>query len=469
MLMEARLYSLERVMRLLCVTLFPVVGLTLLATLLGPQALADVVFESATGNTISRGISLGSENWLFHNFEVTETINDPEVGIYLETYAWTQVFAAIVALDGEYDVPDSIDLHTPDLMGTAIFDVPATGASGGDRSVIMPLTLQPGWYAVGFGTGAFGIPDGPFVGTLALDTDTAPNADPYGQFQDNHFAHPNTRYFYQGFAARFFVASPPPSPDFDRDGYADGDDLNAWQTAFGVGGDGDADGDGDSDGADFLSWQRAYAPAPLLINGDFERAALDPWSTFLTPNGSGGPHVQMFDVDGDGASSLALRTRSGMFDFPGASPAGVGIQQSFAVEDAGGYRISLDIAASNEDTGGNTAPGTFELFVDGLLIDRVDMTGTTIQPGQVMRDSLSAATGLNVGEHTLQVLFTRPGLNSRPIYQYVDDVVVSFIGASNAGRGIPEPASALLILIALAGIAARRNALAAERHAGDGD
>jgi hypothetical protein len=445
-------------MRFSWAKLFPVLMLALLSTLSGSHALAQVVFESATGNTINQGISMGSENWLFHNFEVTETIEYPEVGIYLETYAWQQAFAAIVALDGRTDVPDSIDLSTPDLVGTATFDVPITGSTGADRSVIMPLTLQPGWYALGFGTGAFGVPDEAFLGTLMFNTDTAPAADPYGQFQDNHFAHPNTRHFYRGFAARFFVAIPPPSPDFDRNGYVDEDDLNTWQEAFGVDGNGDSDGDGDSDGADFLNWQRAYSPRPLLVNGDFERGALNPWSTFLTPNGSGSPQVGVFDVDGDGAVSNALRTRSGMFDFPGASPAGVGIEQSFVAEEAGSYLVSLDIASSNEGTTGNSAPGTFELFVDGLRVDRVDMTGTTIRPGDVIRDSLSAATNLNLGEHTLRVLFTRPAVDSTMIYQYVDDIAVHFLGPSNVGHSIPEPASALLIFISLVSIAMRRRA-----------
>jgi hypothetical protein len=448
-------------MRFLSATLLPVFMLTLLTPFRGDRALAQVVFQSATGNKISQGISLGSENWLFHNFQVTETIEDPEVGMYFETYTWTQVFAAIVALDGEFDVPDSINLSTPDLVDTAIFDVPATGSAGGDRSGVMPVTLQPGWYALGFGTGAFGVPDGPFVGTLMLDTDTVPNAHPYGQFQDNHFAHPNTRHVYQGFAARFFVAISPPSPDYDRNGYVDDDDLNAWGGAFGVSGGGDADADGDSDGADFLSWQREYSPAPLLVNGDFERRVLSPWSTFLTPNGSGSPQVQVFDVDGDGVTSYALRTRSGMFDFPGASPAGVGIEQSFVVDEAGSYLVSLDIASSNEDTGGNTAPGTFKLFVDGMLIDSVDMTGTSIQPGAVLRDSLSAAKDLNVGEHILQVLITRPALDSRTIYQYLDDVAIRYLGVSTGAQSIPEPASAWLISIALLGVALRREACGA--------
>jgi hypothetical protein len=48
------------------------------------------------------------------------------------------------------------------------------------------------------------------------------------------------------------------SADFDGDGDVDSDDLDEWQTAYGVNATADADGDGDSDGRDFLQWQRQY-------------------------------------------------------------------------------------------------------------------------------------------------------------------------------------------------------------------
>jgi hypothetical protein len=53
--------------------------------------------------------------------------------------------------------------------------------------------------------------------------------------------------------------------DFDRDGDVDADDLDDWQTAYGISDDADADGDGDSDGRDFLQWQRQYGSGLELI------------------------------------------------------------------------------------------------------------------------------------------------------------------------------------------------------------
>ncbi|BBO36550.1 hypothetical protein [Lacipirellula parvula] len=54
----------------------------------------------------------------------------------------------------------------------------------------------------------------------------------------------------------------PIAGDFNHDGFVDGDDLDIWKTAFaGATASADADGDGDSDGADFLAWQRNFAPS----------------------------------------------------------------------------------------------------------------------------------------------------------------------------------------------------------------
>jgi hypothetical protein len=62
------------------------------------------------------------------------------------------------------------------------------------------------------------------------------------------------------------VEAPIFSADFDLDGDVDGDDLDEWQTGYGIGTSqtqGDADGDGDVDGRDFLIWQRQFGSVPL--------------------------------------------------------------------------------------------------------------------------------------------------------------------------------------------------------------
>ena len=54
-----------------------------------------------------------------------------------------------------------------------------------------------------------------------------------------------------------------------------------------------------------------------VIAVDTERGLLTPWTTFLTPNGSGSPQVQMFDVDGDGTLDIRFKPSInyyGLFD-----------------------------------------------------------------------------------------------------------------------------------------------------------
>jgi len=56
-------------------------------------------------------------------------------------------------LDDESDFPDSGDLSTPDVLGSTelTFPVPSAEVFGD-----LNLTLEPGWYALVFGSGLFG-------------------------------------------------------------------------------------------------------------------------------------------------------------------------------------------------------------------------------------------------------------------------------------------------------------------------
>lgn len=62
------------------------------------------------------------------------------------------VFGALVALDGGDDLPDSPDLSTPDVLAVN------TGPLAGRGHVVVPMdrSLTSGWYAIIFGTEAFG-------------------------------------------------------------------------------------------------------------------------------------------------------------------------------------------------------------------------------------------------------------------------------------------------------------------------
>ncbi|MCA9198488.1 MAG: tandem-95 repeat protein, partial [Planctomycetales bacterium] len=98
--------------------------------------------------------SINDTNYYGVRFEVTETIQVDRVGGNFQFISGTGPFAAIVQLDGPTDFPDSENLSTPDVLATTV--VPVAYQQDGDVRGDIDVTLQPGWYAVMFGTGAFG-------------------------------------------------------------------------------------------------------------------------------------------------------------------------------------------------------------------------------------------------------------------------------------------------------------------------
>jgi hypothetical protein len=62
-------------------------------------------------------------------------------------------FGAIVALDGAMDFPDSENLSTPDVIRHASLSFPTSSAEVFGN---LEVSLQPGWYALVYGSGLFG-------------------------------------------------------------------------------------------------------------------------------------------------------------------------------------------------------------------------------------------------------------------------------------------------------------------------
>ncbi|TWT72740.1 hypothetical protein Pla123a_40390 [Posidoniimonas polymericola] len=63
------------------------------------------------------------------------------------------IFAAVVNLSGESDMPDSADFSTPDFLGSTLITPPRTSA---DVYGELRLTLDAGWYALVLGGGFLG-------------------------------------------------------------------------------------------------------------------------------------------------------------------------------------------------------------------------------------------------------------------------------------------------------------------------
>jgi hypothetical protein len=97
---------------------------------------------SSASNNFFRGVG----------FRVERTTEISRVGAYMEGSG--TVFAAIVPVDGLYDAPIPHDL-SGEVIASGLIDL--TGAvDGADRTVELPATLQPGTYALVFGSGRFG-------------------------------------------------------------------------------------------------------------------------------------------------------------------------------------------------------------------------------------------------------------------------------------------------------------------------
>lgn len=128
----------------------------------------ELLYEEVLGGNLSSGIFLGVR------FELTRPVQVDRVGGHLIGFGpgggldgqRGEIFAAIVQLSDSADLPDSVDLSTPDVLGVATFTPPATSA---DLLVDLPLQLSRGWYALAFGSGLYGA-DG-VAGLVANNTE----------------------------------------------------------------------------------------------------------------------------------------------------------------------------------------------------------------------------------------------------------------------------------------------------------
>lgn len=142
------------------ILLIAVAVVSMLAT---SKVRAEILFESGTlGPTgiswsdLENGIVPGTtvSEFIFPGvrFELTQPIRTSSIGGHFASQANGEFFGAIVALDDENDFPNSNDLSTPDVLGTTMLTFPNPSAEvSGDLS----LHLDPGWYALVFGSGLF--------------------------------------------------------------------------------------------------------------------------------------------------------------------------------------------------------------------------------------------------------------------------------------------------------------------------
>ena len=130
------------------------------------QTRADILFESGmlgpTGvpwsdveNQTVFGANIKSNVFNGVRFQFAEPVVTTEIGGHLVGIpdSMDTFFGAIVKLDDQNDFPDSPNLSTPDVLGSTVIAFPEPSAEVfGD----LALSLDPGWYALVFGSGLFG-------------------------------------------------------------------------------------------------------------------------------------------------------------------------------------------------------------------------------------------------------------------------------------------------------------------------
>jgi len=114
---------------------------------------SPIIFESATpGASQSGGESILAWQFLGVRFDVLETVTTATVGGMLGGRG--SLFAAVVALTGPSDFPNTGDLSSSDVVAHTTFTL--SNVSTADLSIPLVTTLNAGKYALIFGTGLFG-------------------------------------------------------------------------------------------------------------------------------------------------------------------------------------------------------------------------------------------------------------------------------------------------------------------------
>jgi hypothetical protein len=141
------------------------IAVAIVSVLTASEASADVLFESGTlgltGITWEQvtsdetlGVNVSPAVFGGARFQLTHPVRTTEVGGHFvgRPDADASFFGAIVRLDGQSDFPNSEDLSTSDVRGAAILTFPDVSAEVFSE---LNLLLEPGWYALMFGSGLF--------------------------------------------------------------------------------------------------------------------------------------------------------------------------------------------------------------------------------------------------------------------------------------------------------------------------
>lgn len=103
----------------------------------------------------SAGMVFSTNFWPGFRFQVTSATRARRVGLQLAPERAGSFFGAIVRLSSESDTPDAADLTGTDVVARIDLSMPAAA-----RAIVVDapadVALEPGWYALVFGTDAVG-------------------------------------------------------------------------------------------------------------------------------------------------------------------------------------------------------------------------------------------------------------------------------------------------------------------------
>jgi hypothetical protein len=149
------------------IALFTLLFFALSVQLLESPAAADILFESGTlgptgltfadfgGTPEPSGSFVSDFAYTGVRFELSQRAIATRVGghFVIDPGHDDSFFGAIVRLDNVFDFPNSGDLSTPDVLQETLLTFPDTSTEVFGE---LALPLDPGWYALVFGSGLFG-------------------------------------------------------------------------------------------------------------------------------------------------------------------------------------------------------------------------------------------------------------------------------------------------------------------------
>ena len=158
----------------------------------GPASADVIVFQSSLmGAPAFGGYSLSSNQYLGARFHISAPTQIIAVGGNIGggwfhsdgSTSGATVFGSIVPLSGPTALPSNTTFET-DVLGVTVFTTPnGFHDPSADLRAPLALTLQPGWYGLVFGAGAFGTPALPNSGNMPSDNTPIAGNESYFAYQ----------------------------------------------------------------------------------------------------------------------------------------------------------------------------------------------------------------------------------------------------------------------------------------------